>query len=52
MSAMERWDDDAFLRLMADVIGEVEAEDKEPVSLAAERQNPVVSRDEFAGNFQ
>ena len=51
MSAMERWDDDAFLRLMADVIGDVEAEDEEPVNLAAERQNPVVSWDEFAGNF-
>lgn len=52
MSAMERWDDDAFLRLMADVIGDVEAEDDKPVNLAAERQNPVVSWDEFAGNFQ
>lgn len=52
MSAMERWDDDAFQRLMADVIGEVEVEDDEPVNLAAERQNPVVSWDEFAGNFQ
>lgn len=51
MSAMERWDDDAFLRLMSDVIGDVEAEDDEPVNLAAERQNPVVSWDEFAGNF-
>jgi hypothetical protein len=51
MSAMERWDDDAFLRLMADVIGDVEAEDDEPVNLAAERQNPVVSWDEFAGDF-
>lgn len=52
MSAMERWDEDAFLRLMADVIVDVEAEDDEPVNLAAERQNPVVSWDEFAGNFQ
>lgn len=52
MSAMERWDDDAFLRLMADVIGDVEADDDETVNLAAERQNPVVSWDEFAGNFQ
>lgn len=51
MSAMERWDDDAFLRLMADVIGDVETEDDEPVNLAAERQNPVVSWDEFAGNY-
>lgn len=51
MSAMERWDDDAFLRLMKDVIAEPVAEEDEPVSLAAERQNPVVSWDEFAGNF-
>lgn len=51
MSAMEQWDDDAFLRLMADVIVDVEAEYEEPVNLAAERQNPVVSWDEFAGNF-
>lgn len=52
MSAMERWDDDAFLRLMADVIVDVEAEDDEPVHLATERQNPVVSWNEFAGDFQ
>lgn len=51
MSAMERWDDDAFLRLMADVIGDVEVEDEEPVNLAAERQNPVVSWSEFSGDF-
>lgn len=51
MSAMERWDDDAFLRLMKDVIAEPVQEDGEPVNLAAERQNPVVSWDEFAGNF-
>lgn len=51
MSAMERWDDDAFLRLMKDVIAEPVPEDCEPVNLAAERQNPVVSWDEFAGNF-
>lgn len=51
MSAMERWDDDAFLRMMSDVISDAEVEDAEPVNLAAERQNPVVSWDEFAGNF-
>lgn len=51
MSAMERWDDDAFLRLMADVISDAEVEDAELVNLAAERQNPVVSWDEFAGNY-
>lgn len=26
--------------------------DDEPVNLSAERQNPVISWDEFAGNFQ
>lgn len=51
MSAMERWDDDAFLRLMADAIGDVESEDGDPVSLAAERQNPVINWSEFAGDF-
>ena len=51
MSAMERWDDDAFLRLMKDVIAEPAPEDDEPVNLKTERQNPVVSWDEFAGNF-
>lgn len=51
MSAMERWDDDAFLRLMTDVVGDVEVEGDDPVNLATERQNPVVSWDEFAGNF-
>lgn len=51
MSVAERWDDDAFIRLMADVIGDVEAEDDEPVNLAAERRNPVISWAEFAGDF-
>lgn len=51
MSAMERWDDDAFLQLMVDAIGNVESEDDEPVSLAAERQNPVINWSEFAGDF-
>lgn len=46
MSVAERWDDDA-----ADVIGDVEAEDDEPVNLAAERQNPIISMAEFAGDF-
>ena len=51
MSAMERWGDDAFLQLMVDAIGNVESEDDEPVSLAAERQNPVINWSEFAGDF-
>lgn len=51
MSVAKRWDDDAFIRLMADVIGDVEAEDDDPVNLAAERQNPVISWAEFAGDF-
>lgn len=51
MSAMERWDDDAFVRLMKDVIAEDGEEIAEPVNLAAERQNPVISWEEFAGNF-
>ncbi|UYM55265.1 hypothetical protein [Leclercia adecarboxylata] len=51
MSAMERWDDDAFVRLMRDVIPEAPDDDDEPVNLAAERQNPVISWAEFAGDF-
>lgn len=38
MSVADRWDD-------------VESEDDEPVNLAAERQNPVISWAEFAGDF-
>jgi len=48
---MERWDDDAFVRLMRDVIPESPVEDDEPVNLAAERQNPAISWAEFAGDF-
>lgn len=51
MSAMERWDDDAFVRLMRDVIPDTPEVDDEPVNLAAERQNPVISMEEFTGNF-
>ncbi len=51
MRAMERWDDDAFVRLMRDVIPESPVEDDEPVNLAAERQNPAISWAEFAGDF-
>lgn len=50
MSAVERWDEDAFVRLMSDVIA-AESDDDEPVNLAAERQNPVISWSEFAGDF-
>lgn len=52
MSAAERWDDDAFVRLMSDVIPTAPDDKDEPVNLAAERQNPVINWDEFAGNFQ
>ncbi|HBN7128648.1 TPA: hypothetical protein L3381_000930 [Escherichia coli] len=51
MSAMERWDDDAFVRLMRDVIPESQEENDEPVNLVAERQNPAISWAEFAGDF-
>lgn len=51
MSVAERWDDDAFIRLMADVIPSATDEKDEPVNLAAERQNPVISWAEFAGDF-
>lgn len=51
MIAMERWDDDAFVRLMRDVIPDTPDDDNEPVNLAAERQNQVISWEEFAGNF-
>ena len=51
MSVAERWDDDAFIRLMADVIPADSDEKDEPVNLAAERQNPVISTAEFAGDF-
>ncbi|HBM3185723.1 TPA: hypothetical protein LVM22_001999 [Klebsiella oxytoca] len=50
MSAMEKWDDDAFIQVMSEAIGETDNE-SEPVNLAAERQNPVINREEFAGNF-
>ena len=51
MSAAERWDEDAFVRLMRDVIPTMPDNDEEQVNLAAERQNPVISWEEFAGNF-
>ncbi|MCM3337016.1 hypothetical protein M3605_22340, partial [Bacillus subtilis] len=52
MSAAEKWDDNEFIQLMSDVIGERDFDDDEPVNLSAERQNPVISWDEFAGDFQ
>ncbi|MDA4777425.1 hypothetical protein ACLH1Z_16050 [Enterobacter hormaechei] len=51
MTAAERWDEESFLRLMRDVISDKPENDDEPVNLAAERQNPVISWDEFAGNY-
>ena len=51
MSAMERLDEDAFVRLMRDVIPDTPDDDDEPVYLAAERQSPVISWAEFAGDF-
>ncbi|HDD0185569.1 TPA: hypothetical protein O9V12_002480 [Escherichia coli] len=36
---------------MRDVLPEKPEGDEEPVNLAAERQNPVISWDEFAGNY-
>lgn len=51
MSAADRWDDDAFVRLMRDVIPETPDDHDDPVNLAAERQNPVISWAEFAGDF-
>lgn len=50
MSAMEKWDDDAFIQVMSEAIGETDNE-REPVNLAAERQNPVISWSEFAGDY-
>ncbi|HCB0168775.1 TPA: hypothetical protein MYL80_000898 [Klebsiella pneumoniae] len=52
MSAAEKWNDDEFIQLMSDAIGESDFDDDEPVNLSAERQNPVINWDEFAGNFQ
>ena len=51
MAAAERCDEESFLRLMRDVLPEKPEGDDEPVNLAAERQNPVISWDEFAGNY-
>lgn len=52
MSAVERWSEDDFVRIMRQsVIPEGIDDDDEPVNLAAECQNPVISWAEFAGDF-
>jgi len=51
MSAAELWDDDAFLRLMRDVIATPPDKDEAPVHLETERNNPSISWQEFAGDF-
>lgn len=51
MSAAEKWDDDAFIQLMSEVITASEQSNEVQVDLAAERMNPVINWDEFAGNF-
>jgi hypothetical protein len=52
MSAVERWDDEAFARLMRDVIATPPYDSEPPVNLAAERENPAISWQEFSGDFQ
>lgn len=51
MKAMERLGDEAFIQAMSKVISEAPNENDESVNLAAERQNQVISMEEFAGNF-
>ena len=51
MTAAERWDEESFLRLMRDELPDKPEGDDEPVNLAAERQSPVISWDEFVGNY-
>ncbi|MEH1303689.1 hypothetical protein V7I42_22230 [Raoultella ornithinolytica] len=51
MSAMERWDDDAFIQAMSEAIGEADNE-SEPVNLEVERQNPAITWREFSGDYQ
>ncbi|MEQ4950232.1 hypothetical protein ABN150_13020 [Klebsiella oxytoca] len=50
MSAMEKWDDDAFIQAMTEVILDKDISE-EPVNLSAERQDQVISWTEFAGDF-
>jgi len=51
MSAQEQWSDEAIISLLRDVIADSDQDEQEPVSLAAERQNPVISWQEFSGDF-
>lgn len=51
MSAAELWDDDAFVRLMRDVIATPPDKDEAPVHLETERNNPPISWQGFAGDF-
>lgn len=51
MSAAELWGEEAFVRLMKDVIADSEERNEPPVNLDAERRNPVINWDEFSGNF-
>ena len=51
-SAAEKWKGDELIQLMSDAIGERDYDEEEAGNLYAERQNPVISWDEFAGNFQ
>jgi hypothetical protein len=46
---MNEWSNDAFIALMKDVLADEPVDMGEPVNLAAERQNPEISWDEFAG---
>lgn len=50
MSAMEKWDDEAFILAMSEAIRDKDITE-EPVNLSAERQNQVISWTEFAGDF-
>lgn len=51
MSAAELWDDEAFVRLMKDVIASPPGKDEVPVHLETERNNQPISWREFAGDF-
>ncbi|BDA55782.1 hypothetical protein [Raoultella ornithinolytica] len=52
MNAAEKWDDDAFIQLMSEAISTSDKSNEDHVVLSAERLNPVINWDEFAGNFQ
>ncbi|WAD56630.1 hypothetical protein [Klebsiella pneumoniae] len=40
MSTAEKWDDDEFIQLMSDAIGERDFDDEEPVNLSAGTAEP------------